>query len=52
MPPEPLGKLIPVDTEDGEMLVHPDKAKKLVKSGVATYPKKQSVSIDYNGIEP
>lgn len=52
MPPEPLGRLIPVDTEDGEILVHPEKAKKLVKLGVAIYPKKQSVSIDYNGIEP
>lgn len=50
-PPAPLGVLVPVMTPDGEMMVHPLKAKKLVKSGVATKPKKQSVSIDFNDID-
>jgi len=52
MPPEPLGNLVSVFTKDGELMVHPDKAKKLVKLGIATRPKRQSVSIDYNGIDP
>lgn len=51
MPVQPLGKLVPVNTVDGELLVHPDKARKLIKAGVATKPIKQSVSIDYNGVD-
>lgn len=51
MPPQPLGKLVPVNTVDGELLVHPDKARKLIKAGVATKPTKRSVVIDYNGLD-
>lgn len=50
-PKQPLGKLVSVLTRDGEMNVHPDHAKKLIKSGVATKPPQESVSIDLNGVE-
>lgn len=51
MPPQPLGVLVPVNTVDGELMVHPDKAKKLIKAGVATRPVKQSVAFDFNGFD-
>lgn len=51
MPVMPRGKLITVQTVSGELTVHPDKAKKLIKAGVATAMPKKSISIDYNGLE-
>lgn len=48
---QPLGKLITVQTVDGEMNVLPDKAKKMIKAGVATAIPKQSVGLDFNGYE-
>lgn len=51
MPVQPLGKLIAVQTVSGELNVHPDKAKKLIKAGVATKIPKQSVGVDYNGLD-
>jgi hypothetical protein len=48
MPALPLGKLVPVMTAEGELMVHPDHAKKLIKAGVATKPPKQSIAVDYN----
>lgn len=50
-PAQKSGVLITVQTKDGEIAVHPDKAKKLVKAGVATKSVKQSVLIDYNGYD-
>lgn len=50
MPRQPIGKLISVLTKDGEMNVHPDHAKKLIKIGVAKKLPQHSVSIDYNDI--
>lgn len=51
MPVQPLGKLVPVNTPEGELMVHPDKAKKLIKAGIAAKVPKQSVAIDYNEVE-
>lgn len=51
MPAQPLGKLIPVMTREGELMVHPDHAKKLIRAGIATKPPRQSVAIDYNELE-
>jgi hypothetical protein len=48
--PQPTGKLVTVMTLDGELAVHPDKAKKLIKAGVATKIPKQSVVVDYNEV--
>lgn len=50
MPKQPIGKLISVLTKDGEMNVHPDHAKKLIKMGVAKKPPQHSVSIDLNEV--
>lgn len=50
-PIQPIGKLVSVLTKDGEMNVHPDHAKKLIKMGVATKPIEQSVSVDYNEVD-
>lgn len=50
MPKQPIGKLISVITKDGEMNVHPDHAKKLIKLGIAKKPSQESVSIDYNDV--
>lgn len=52
MEPQLIGRLVAVNTKDGEMMTDPIKADKLIKAGVATRPPKQSVSIDYNGIDP
>lgn len=51
MPPQKLGKLIAVQTISGELNVMPDKAKKLIKAGVATKIPHQSVAFDLNGHE-
>lgn len=45
------GILVAVMTEEGEMNVHPDHAKKLIKVGKATKVSQQSVSIDMNEID-
>lgn len=50
-PVQPIGVLIPVQTVSGELLVHPDKAKKLIKAGAATAIKQKSVVVDFNEIE-
>lgn len=50
MPVQPIGKLISVITDAGEITVHPTHARKLIKAGIATKPKQQSVSIDYNDL--
>lgn len=50
-PVQPVGKLVEVQTMSGNVTVHPDHAKKLIKAGVATAIPKQSVSIDLNEIE-
>lgn len=49
--PKPYGKLITVQTSNGELSVHPTHAKKLIKAGIATKIPQQSVVIDYNGVE-
>lgn len=49
--PLPLGALISVQTVSGELLVHPDKAKKLIKAGVATAIPTRSISVDYNELQ-
>lgn len=51
MPKQPTGKLTAVQTVSGELTVHPDKAKKMVKAGMATLVPKQSVVLDLNGVE-
>lgn len=43
----PVGKLITVQTKDGEITVHPTYAKKLIKAGLATASPKLTVGIDY-----
>lgn len=48
--PQPMGKLVEVQTLDGPLLVHPDKAKKMYKAGVAQKVKQQSVVFDFNEI--
>jgi hypothetical protein len=48
---QPIGKLIPVQTLEGELMVHPDKAKKMYKAGMATKIPKQSVSVDYGDVD-
>ncbi len=50
-PAQPIGKLVTVQTVNGELSVHPTKAKKLIKSGVATKLPKQSVVFDFNGLK-
>lgn len=49
--PQPTGKLIEVQTINGGLMVHPDKAKKLIKAGLATKLPRQSVVIDYNEVD-
>lgn len=50
-PKQPIGKLITVQTVSGELMVHPDKAKTLIKSGMATAIPKRSVVVDYNEVD-
>jgi len=50
MPVQPIGKLVSVLTAAGEITVHPTHARKLIKAGIATKPKQQSISIDYNDL--
>lgn len=50
-PAMPIGVLTTVQTVSGELTVHPDKAKKLIKSGVATAIPHKSIVIDYNELE-
>lgn len=50
-PKQPIGKLIAVQTVSGQLTVHPDKAKQLIKAGVATAIPKRSVVIDFNDVE-
>lgn len=50
-PKQPVGNLITVQTVSGELMVHPDKAKKLIKAGAATATPKRSIVIDYNGVD-
>jgi len=51
MPKQPVGKLVTVQTVSGELNVHPDKAKKLIKAGVATKLPVKSIVFDLNGIK-
>lgn len=51
MPIQPRGKLISVQTVNGELTVHPDKAKQLIKAGIATKLPKQSIVFDLNGLK-
>lgn len=51
MPVLPRGVLIAVQTLEGELMVHPDKARKMYKAGMATRIPKQSVSIDFNEVD-
>lgn len=51
MEKQPIGKLIEVQTVDGGLMVHPDKAKKMYKAGMATKIPKQSVSVDYEDLD-
>lgn len=51
MPPLPTGILVEVQTLHGGLMVHPDKAKKMYKAGMATRMPKQSVSIDFNEVD-
>ena len=48
---QPVGNLIAVRTLEGELMVHPDKAKKMYKAGMATKIPKQSVSVDYEDLD-
>lgn len=45
-PVVPIGKLITVQTEEGELTVHPTHAKKLIKAGIAAESPKSSIGID------
>lgn len=47
----PLGKLVEVQTISGKINVMPDKAKKLIKAGIATAVKTKSVGFDFSGYE-
>lgn len=49
-PIQPSGKLITVQTDDGEMTVHPTFARKLIKQGKAKSLPKQSFVVDYGDI--
>lgn len=51
MPAMPTGVLVTVNTLQGELMVHPDKAKKMIKAGTATKIPRQSVSFDLNGLQ-
>lgn len=51
MPVQPRGALITVQTINGELTVHPDKAKSLIKAGVATRLPKRSIVFDFNGLK-
>jgi hypothetical protein len=51
MEKQPVGKLITVIAKQGTLTVHPDHAKKLIKAGIATKPRRQSVVVDYNEVE-
>lgn len=46
-----VGELTTVLTPTGEVTLHPNHAKKLVKVGLATKMPKQSIVIDFNGID-
>lgn len=50
-PKQPTGVLVAVQTMSGELTVHPDKAKKLIKAGVATAIPQKSVLIDFNEVD-
>jgi len=50
-PAQPIGNLTTVQTVSGELTVHPDKAKKLIKAGAATAIPYKSVVFDTNGIK-
>lgn len=50
-PVQPIGKLVEVQTVSGVLNVMPDKAKKLIKAGVATAIPTRSVSVDFNEVE-
>lgn len=51
MPVQPTGILVEVQTLAGPLMVHPDKAKKMYKTGMAARIPKQSVTIDYNEVD-
>lgn len=51
MPVQPRGKLVSVQTINGELTVHPSKAKKMIKAGMATKIPHQSVTFDWNGLK-
>lgn len=51
MPKKPIGKLVSVQTVSGELNVMPDKARKLIKAGVATAIPQKSIGFDWNGLE-
>jgi hypothetical protein len=50
-PVVPIGNLMSVMTKKGEITVHPDHGKKLIKQGIATPIPKLKVGIDYNGFQ-
>lgn len=51
MPILPRGKLVTVQTITGELNVSAEKAKELIKSGIATKTVSKSVVFDFNGVE-
>lgn len=48
---QPIGKLVTVQTMSGELNVLPEKAKKLIKAGVATAIPHASIGFDFNGVD-
>lgn len=50
-PAQAVGKLTTVQTVNGPLTVHPDKAKQLIKAGAATAIPKRSVVIDFNEVD-
>jgi len=50
-PKQENGILVEVMTKEGGLMVHPDKARKLIKAGVAQKIPQKSVVIDFNEIE-
>lgn len=49
--PQPTGKLVTVMSLQGELTVHPTKARKLIKAGVASKIPKRSVVVDFNEVD-
>lgn len=49
-PVVPVGKLVTVQTKDGELNVHPSHAKKLIAKGIATASPKRTVGVDFGDV--